>query len=41
MTSESMENISTDATFIYGKLEFNLKQATSRYDRLKQHDYYD
>lgn len=24
MTADSIENISTEATFIYGKLEFNL-----------------
>ena len=41
MTSEDLENISTDATFIYGKLEFNLEQAVLRNERLEQDDGYD
>jgi hypothetical protein len=41
MTNEELENISTDATFIYGKLEFNLEQAILRNERLEQDDQYD
>jgi hypothetical protein len=33
--------ISPEATFLYGKLEFNLEQACSRHERLFQEDYYD
>jgi hypothetical protein len=41
LTSEQIENINSEATFIYGKLEFNLEQATLRHERLEQDDYYD
>lgn len=41
MTSENIENISTEATFIYGKLEYNLEQAMLRNERLDQDDFYD
>lgn len=41
LTSETIEMISPEATFLYGKLEFNLEQAMSRYDRLSQQDNYD
>jgi hypothetical protein len=41
MTSENIENISADATFIYGKLEFNLEQAMIRHERLSCDDFYD
>jgi hypothetical protein len=33
--------ISPEATFLYGKLEFNLEQACTRHERLSQEDYYD
>lgn len=41
LTSEQIEKISPDATFIYGKLEFNLEQAMERLERLSQEDYFD
>ena len=41
LTSETIENISTEATFIYGKLEFNLEQAILRCERLEQEDFFD
>ena len=41
LTSEQIEKISPDATFIYGKLEFNLEQAMERLERLDQEDHYD
>lgn len=34
LTSEQIEKISPEATFIYGKLEFNLEQAMERLERL-------
>lgn len=41
LTSETLEMISPEATFMYGKLEFNLEQTISRHERLSQNDYYD
>ena len=41
LTSEMLENVSIDAAFIYGKLEFNLEQSILRNERLEQEDYYD
>lgn len=41
MTSETLEMISPEATFLFGKLEFSLEQTMSRYERLIQDDYYD
>jgi hypothetical protein len=38
LTSENTENIGTEATFIYGKLEYNLEQAIQRNERLEQED---
>jgi hypothetical protein len=34
LTSELMEVLSPEATFMYGKLEFNLEQTMSRHERL-------
>ena len=31
----------TEATFIYGKLEYNLEQSITRQERLQQEDHYD
>ena len=41
MSSETVEQISPEATLLYGKLEYSLEQAMSRHDRLNQNDYYD
>ena len=41
MTSELMEVLSPEATFMYGKLEFNLEQSMSRHERLSQNDFYE
>lgn len=41
LTSENAENIGPEATFIYGKLEYNLEQAMLRNERLEQEDHYD
>jgi len=41
LTSETLEMISSEATFLYGKLEYNLEQAMSRQERLNQNDYFD
>lgn len=41
LTSETIEKISPEATFMYGKLEFNLEQAMDRLERLDQDDHYD
>ena len=41
LTAEQIENINNDATFIYGKLEYNLEQAILRNERLEQDDFYD
>jgi hypothetical protein len=40
LTSESMERMSSEATFLFSKLEFSLEQAMSRRDRLDQDDFY-
>jgi hypothetical protein len=41
LTSESMERMSGDATFMYAKLELNVEQAMTRRDRLEQEDFFD
>ena len=41
LTSETLETIGSDATFIYGKLEFSLEQTISRAERLSQDDLWD
>ena len=41
LTSEQLEMISPEATFLYGKLEYNIDQAISRHQRLAQDDYFD
>ena len=41
LTSESLERTGSEATFMYGKIEYSLEQAMSRYDRLSQEDFYD
>jgi hypothetical protein len=34
LTSETLELISAEATFLFGKLEYSLEQAMSRHERL-------
>lgn len=41
LTSENTENIGSEATFIYGKLEYNLEQAIQRNERLDNDDLWD
>ncbi len=41
LTSETAENIGSEATFIYGKLVYNLEQSILRNERLEQEDFYD
>jgi hypothetical protein len=41
LTSERIENVSMEATYIYGKLAYNLEQSVQRQERLSQEDYYD
>lgn len=41
LTSESIETLTPEATFLYGKLDFNLEQAMLRSERLEHDDYYD
>ena len=41
ITSEQAENVGTEATYIYGKLEYNLEQAIQRQERLERDDFYD
>ena len=41
LTSDRLDMISPEATFMYGKLQYNLEQAIARCDRLSQDDYYD
>ena len=38
LTSEAIERTGSEATFIYGKLEYSLEQAMARHDRLIQAD---
>ena len=35
LTSETIENLGPEATFIFGKLEYNLEQAILRNERLE------
>jgi hypothetical protein len=41
LTSEKLERIGSEATFMYGKIEFNLEQAMQRCERLDQEDLYE
>jgi len=41
ITSETIENLGPEATFIFGKLEYNLEQAIQRNERLEQEDLFD
>ena len=41
LTSEYMERIGYEATFKYGKIEYEMENAMNRYDRLEGEDDYD
>jgi hypothetical protein len=41
LTSEQLETMNHEATFLFGKLEFNLEQSILRNERLEQEDFYD